>query len=50
MSGPMGQMSLRFSGLLADGVISGEVEFGSFGKGKFEATRHEAQATAPLGD
>ena len=42
MSGPMGQMSLRFSGLLADGVISGEVEFGSFGKGKFEATRAEA--------
>ncbi len=39
MSGPMGQMSLRFSGLLADGVISGEVEFGSFGKGTFEATR-----------
>ena len=39
MSGPMGQMSLRFSGLLADGAISGEVEFGSFGKGKFEATR-----------
>ena len=42
MSGPMGQMSLRFSGLLTDGVISGEVEFGSFGKGKFEATRAEA--------
>ena len=42
MSGPMGQMSLRFSGLLADGVLSGEVEFGSFGKGKFEATRAEA--------
>ena len=42
MSGPMGQMSLRFSGLLADGVITGEVEFGSFGKGKFEATRAEA--------
>ena len=42
MSGPMGQMSLRFSGLLADGAISGEVEFGSFGKGKFEATRAEA--------
>ena len=42
MSGPMGEISLRFSGLLADGVISGEVEFGSFGKGKFEATRAEA--------
>ena len=42
MSGPMGEISLRFSGLLADGVISGEVEFGSFGKGKFEATRTEA--------
>ena len=42
MSGPMGQMSLRFSGLLADGAITGEVEFGSFGKGKFEATRAEA--------
>ena len=39
MSGPMGEISLQFSGLLADGVISGEVEFGSFGKGKFEATR-----------
>ena len=49
MSGPMGELSLRFSGLLADGVISGEVEFGSFGKGKFEATRaealHEADST-----
>ena len=42
MSGPMGQISLRFSGLLANGVMSGEVEFGSFGKGKFEATRAEA--------
>ena len=42
MSGPMGEISLRFSGLLADGVISGEVEFGSFGKGRFEATRAEA--------
>ena len=39
MSGPMGEISLQFSGLLADGVISGEVEFGSFGKSKFEATR-----------
>ena len=49
MSGPMGEISLRFSGLLANGVISGEVEFGSFGKGKFEATRaeaiHEADST-----
>ena len=49
MSGPMGEISLRFSGLLADGVISGEVEFGSFGKGKFEAKRaealHEADST-----
>ena len=42
MSGPMGEFSLSFSGLLADGVISGEVQFGSFGKGKFEATRAEA--------
>ena len=42
MPGPMGEISLRFSGLLADGVISGEVEFGSFGKGRFEATRAEA--------
>ncbi len=42
MSGPMGEISLQFSGLLADGVISGEVEFGSFGKGKFQATRAEA--------
>ena len=46
MSGPMGEMSLRFSGLLADGVLSGEVEFGSFGKGKFEATRAEAAREA----
>ena len=42
MPGPMGEISLRFSGLLADGVISGEVEFGSFGKGRFEAKRAEA--------
>ncbi len=41
MSGPMGQMSLRFSGVLSYGVISGEVEFGSFGKGTFQATRAE---------
>ena len=42
MAGPMGEISLRFSGLLADGVISGEVEFGAFGKGKFQATRTES--------
>ena len=42
MPGPMGEISLRFSGILADGVISGEVEFGSFGKGRFEATRAQA--------
>ena len=42
MSVPMGEISLQFSGLLADGVISGEVEFGSFGKGRFEATRADA--------
>ena len=39
MSGPMGQMALDFSGTLADGIITGEVQFGSFGKGKFQATR-----------
>ena len=42
ISGPMGQLSLRFNGLLDGGVLSGEVEFGSFGKGTFEATRAEA--------
>ncbi len=44
MSGPMGQMELSFSGVLADGAITGEVQFGSFGKGKFQATRADEAA------
>jgi hypothetical protein len=39
MSGPMGSMSIEFSGKVDGDEISGTVQFGSFGGGSFTATR-----------
>ncbi len=42
IQGPMGKMDLRFSGVANGNLMEGEVEFGSFGKGVFEANRLES--------
>ena len=41
VEGPMGKMTLRFSGIANGNLMEGEVELGSFGKGVFEANRLE---------
>ena len=42
ISGPMGEMTMAFTGKLDGDTMSGEVVFGSFGSGIFEATRVSA--------
>ena len=39
INGAMGEMTLSFTGALADGKLSGEVQFGALGAGTWEATK-----------
>lgn len=39
ISGPMGQMELKFKGKVEGDNISGDVQFGNFGSGTFSGTR-----------
>jgi len=39
VSGPMGQMELKFSGTLDGDSISGNVQFGAFGSGTFTGNK-----------
>jgi hypothetical protein len=39
VSGPMGQMELKFAGAVDGDSITGTVQFGSFGSGSFKGTR-----------
>ncbi|MYA61305.1 MAG: ABC transporter ATP-binding protein [Dehalococcoidia bacterium] len=39
VAAPMGELSLGFTGVVTNGILKGDVAFGSFGKGRFEAKR-----------
>ncbi|MXY20001.1 MAG: ABC transporter ATP-binding protein [Dehalococcoidia bacterium] len=43
VAAPMGELSLGFTGVVTNGILKGDVAFGSFGKGRFEAKRAGAE-------
>ena len=43
VAAPMGELSLGFTGVVTNGILRGDVAFGPFGKGRFEAKRAGAE-------
>ncbi len=43
VAAPMSELSLGFTGVVTNGILKGDVAFGPFGKGRFEAKRAGAE-------